>query len=373
MHPNSKPHNQAGFSVAEMLVATTVMLIISASVVALLRSSISVATSSYELTDAQENLRTAHEFISRDLMSAGDGLKSMTNLPISTTFVNNYLTINPIVDSAMPSGVTNLGILTTDNEIPAGTVVRGPDPGVATSPVVTVRSSPVLTDRHTILEIDYDFTPISLVAGKINSAGTTITIADVDYPRFTAGEVYFLTSSVGGAFGTLTSKTDTSGSTATLTFATGTTADKFGLNVVGPTPPNRFKTISNSGALVTSLQRMRMIHYYVDSNGRLMRRVFGVKGAGYRESAIAEHVVNLQFVYSIGPDAAGNPRQPVNRLVDLGQQVSVRQVEVTITVETPHAMQKGIQPQLKSTVTNSVRNMQFREALQPTALPSPTP
>jgi type II secretory pathway pseudopilin PulG len=366
MHPSSKPHNQAGFSIIEMVIAATVMLIISASVVTLLKSSLTIATSTYELTDAQENLRIAHEFISRDLMSAGDGLKNMTNLPVSTSFVSNYLTLTPIVDPAMPSGFTNLGILTTDNQIPANTVVKGPDPAVATSPVVNVRSNPVLTDRHTILEIDYNFLPISLVAGKINAAGTAITIADVDYSKFTAGEVYFLTSALGGTFGVLTSKTDDAGVTSTLSFATGA-ADKFGLNVAGLT--NRFKVMSNSGALVTSLQRMRIIHYYVDSSGRLMRRVFGVKEAGYRESAIAEHVVNLQFVYSLGPDSAGNARQPVARLSDLVQQIAVRQVEVTITVETPHTFAKGLQPQLKSTVITSVRNMQFRQALQPTAIP----
>ncbi|MCM3873041.1 MAG: prepilin-type N-terminal cleavage/methylation domain-containing protein [Pyrinomonadaceae bacterium] len=366
MYPSSRPHNQAGFSVIEMMIATAVMLIISAAVVSLLTSSMSVATATYELTDATESLRTAHEFISRDIMTAGDGLKSLTFIPVSQTFVQNYLTRNPIVDPSMPAGVTNLGILTTDNDIPANTVVKGPDPAVATVPVVTVRSSPVLTDRHTILEIDADFIPISLPAGKITAAGDAITIADVDLPKFTAGEVYFLTSSVGGTFGTLTSTTDTAGANATLTFATGAT-DKFGLNVSGAN--NRFKVISNSGALVTSLLRMRIIHYYIDSDGRLMRRVFGVKGAGFRESAIAEHIVSLQFLYSLGPDSTGVVAQPVNRLIDLGQQISVRKVEVTISAETPHKLAKGLQPQLQSTMATSVRNMQFRYALQPTANP----
>jgi prepilin-type N-terminal cleavage/methylation domain-containing protein len=369
MYPSSRPHNQAGFSVIEMMVATTVMLIISAAVVSLLTRSMSVATATYEMTDAQENLRTAHEFISRDLISAGDGLKSLTYIPVEQAFVTNYLTANPIIDPAMPTSptqVTNLGILTTDNDVPAGTVVKGLDPAVPTVPVVMVRSSPVLTDRHTILENDPNFVPITLAAGKIDNTGTNITIADVDYARFTAGEVYFLTSSVGGTFGTLTSKTDPTGPNSTLTFGTGN-LDKFGLNVPGSN--NRFRTISNNGALSTSLQRMRIIHYYIDSTGRLMRRVFGVKGAGFRESAIAEHVVSLQFLYSLGPDDDGIIAQPVNRLSDLGQQISVRQVEVTITVETPHALAKNSQPQIKSTVATSVRNMQFRDALQPTAVP----
>ncbi len=368
MHPSSRPHNQAGFSVIEMVIATAVMLIISASVVSLMTSSMSVATATYELTDAQENLRTAHEFISRDLMSAGDGLKSMTYIPVQTDFVEKYLTLNPISDPAMPSGVTNLGILTTDNDIPAATTVLGPDPTVATNPVVTVRSTPVTTDRQTILQIDSNFTPISLAVNTIDPNGEVITIADADYSRFTPGEVYFLTSSLGGTFGTVTSKDDVSGPNATLTFAEGSaTGDKFGLNVTGV--GGRIYTISNGGALVTSLQRMKIIHYYIDTTGRLMRRVFGVRGAGFRESAIAEHVVSVQFLYSLGPDGSGVIAQPVNRLSNLDQQIAVRQVEVTITVETPHTLEKRLQPQLTSTSSTSVRNMQFRQALQPRANP----
>jgi hypothetical protein len=332
-------------------------------------SSMAVATATYELTEAQENLRTAHEFISRDLTSAGDGLKTMTSIPVETTFVTNYLTLNPIADSAMPAGVTNLGILTTDNDIPADTTVPGPNPAVPTDPVVKVRSNPVSTDRQTILEIDSNFTPISLAVNTIDPTGTVITIADTDYDRFTPGEVYFLPSSLGGTFGTITSKANADGTTgpnSTLTFAAGSAAgDTLGLNVEGD--GGRIETISNGGALVTSLQRMKIIHYYIDTTGRLMRRIFGVRGAGFRESAIAEHVVSVQFLYSLGPDGSGVIAQPVNRLSNLDQQIAVRQVEVTITVETPHALEKRLQPRLTSTSSTSVRNMQFRRALQPKA------
>jgi len=327
----------------------------------------SVATAAYEYTDAQENMRIAHEFISRDLVSAGDGLKSMSSIPVAENFVKNYLASNPIAPVA---SVVNLGILTTENNVAVGKTVWGPDGnGVATTPVVQIRSNPVQTDRQTILEIDSNFTPISLVPGKIKSDGTEITILDGDLPRFTAGEVYFLTSSRGGTFGVLTSKVDDAAVTpnSILKFETGS-ADKLGINVSG-TPANGFKTISNSGALTTALQRMRIIHYYVDTTGRLMRRVFGVKGAGFRESPIAEHVVSVQFLYYLGTNITGVAPQPVVELTDLAQQIAVRQVEVTVTVETPHKLEKGNQPQISSTQTTSVRNMQFRQALQPVALP----
>lgn len=367
MHSNSRLRNQQGFSLIEMIITIAVMVIITTAVASLMRSSMSLSIATYEMTDAQESLRTAQEFINRDLVSAGDGLKNMSNIPVTKTFVNNYLSLNPIVDPSLPSTVTNLGILTTDNDVAANTVVKGLDPNVPTNPLVYVRSTPVLTDRQTILQIDSDFTPIALLAPAINASGSTITIADADVGRFTAGEIYFLTSSLGGTFGTVTSVVNDPGATSTLTFAQGAAnGDKFGLNVTGA--GGRINTISAGGTLATSLQRMRIIHYYINADGMLMRRVFGVKGTGFRESAIADHVVSVQFAYSLSPDANGNILQPVTRLNDLDQQIAVRQVEVTVTVETPHTLQNGQRPpNLSATTSTSVRNMQFRQALQPKA------
>lgn len=367
MHPNSRLRNQEGFSLVEMVIAITVMLIITSAVVSLLKSSMSISTATYELTDAQESLRTAQEFINRDLISAGDGLRNMTNIPVTKSFVENYLTLNPIVDPLLPSTVTNLGILTTDNDVPADTVVYGLDPAVPTNPLVYVRSAPLLTDRQTILQIDSDFNPIALPAPSIDPSGTTVTIIDADRNRFTVGEIYFLSSSVGGTFGTVTDRTNIAGPNSTLTFAEGSAGgDNFGLNVTGA--GGRINTISAGGTLATSLQRMRIIHYYIDSNGLLMRRVFGVMGVGFRESAIAEHVVSVQFVYSLGPDGTGTIVQPVTRLSDLDQQISVRQVEVTVRVETPHSLETGLRPELSMTTSTGLRNMQFRQALQPRAV-----
>jgi prepilin-type N-terminal cleavage/methylation domain-containing protein len=366
MHSNSRLRNQQGFSLLEMIVTLTVMLIVLAGIMSLVSRSISVASTTYEMTDAQESLRTAQEFLNRDLMSAGDGLRNMANIPVTKTFVQNYLAITPIVDPALPATVTNLGILTTDDAVTVNKIVFGQDPAVATNPLVYVRSSPVLTDRQTILEIDPDFSPIALLAPAIDATGTTITIADADVARFTAGEIYFLTSSVGGTFGTVTLVTNTAGPNSTLTFGNSTaTTDRFGLNVTGA--GGRINTISGGGTLATSLQRMRIIHYYVNADGMLMRRVFGVKGVGFRESAIADHVVSVQFAYSLAPDDTGNIVQPVTKLTNLDQQIAVRQVEVTVTVETPHALQNGLRQNMSMTTSTSVRNMQFRQALQPKA------
>jgi hypothetical protein len=178
--------------------------------------------------------------------------------------------------------------------------------------------------------------------------------------RFNIGDIYFLASSRGGTFGTITAINT---ATKTLTFGT----DPYGLNTAPPN--NRFKDIALGGA--TTLQRMRIIHYFVDSNNLLRRRVFGERGAAFKDNVIAEHVLSVEFVYSLGLDSGGNPVQPTDTLTTPEQQVNISQVYVTVTVETPHGLQQGAKSQVASTTSTSLRNMQFRQALQPRATPTP--
>jgi Tfp pilus assembly protein PilW len=342
--------NEQGFSLVELCIAIAVMLVVTGGIFTLMRGSMQISKATYELTDAQENLRIAQEYINRDLLNAGDGLKSVSKIRLPQTFVTNYLTLNPIVDSTdgMPTGIINLGILTSDNQVPSGTAVP------SASPAATVLAS---TDRHTMLEVDSTF--ISLTPTTINSAGTLVTFpSGTDMSLFTVGEIYYFNSSLGSTFATVTAIT---AGTRQLSFATGG-ADTYGLNLA---TNNNLKAISSSGTLPTSMQRMQLIHYYVNSNKLLMRRVFGVKGGGFQDSIVAEHVLNVQFKYSLETtDSSGNITPPTDTLTTKAQRLGVRQVEVTVTVETPHPLQNG-SSQISMTTGTSVRNMQFRQAQQP--------
>jgi prepilin-type N-terminal cleavage/methylation domain-containing protein len=350
-------HNEAGFSLIEMMIAVGVMVIVTAGVVSLMKGSMNVSTANYELTDAQQNLRAAQEYINRDLMNAGDGLKTMSVIRIPQTFVTSYLSLNPIVDTDMPTGIINLGILTSDNQVPASTAVPG------SSPTTTVLTN---TDRQTIIEVDPQF--IASAPSTINAAGTLVTLpTGTDMTQFTAGEIYYFSSSVGGTFATCTA---VSAANRQLSFANGG-VDVYGLNLIGAT--NNVKVISTNGTLPTSMTRMRIIHYYVNSSNYLMRRVFGAQCApspatcaGFRENVVAEHVLNVQFNYSLDmTDSAGNVVQPTATLASKAERLGIRQVEVTVTVETPHVLQSGNRSQLSMTTSTSVRNMQFRQAQQP--------
>jgi hypothetical protein len=207
-----------------------------------------------------------------------------------------------------------------------------------------------------MLEVDSTFVPITPTT--INAAGTQLTLpTGTDMTMFAAGEIYYLNSSQGATFGTLTSK---NAANRRLNFAAG---DAFGLNLADPN--HNIKIISVNGTLPTSLQRMKIIHYYIDDNKLLVRRVFGIRGAGFRDSVIAEHVLNVQFKYSLETtDVNGNIVQPTDTLSNKAQRLGARQVEVTVTVETPHALANGTS-QISMTTGTSVRNMQFRQANQP--------
>jgi prepilin-type N-terminal cleavage/methylation domain-containing protein len=350
MHMNFKTSDQAGFTIIELIIALSIMLIVGGAVFSLMRDSMKVASTTYEMTDTQEALRTGQEYINRDLMNAGDGLNNINNIRVPRNFVTSYLGLNPIDDPT--PGVADLQILTSDDNVPANTTVTG------TNPVTKVRTNPFRTDRLSVLQIDPIFTPIALPPNAISADGSTIALTPGDEARFGVGEIYFLTSELGATFGTITNITGT----PTLEFAAG---DACGLNSPGI---GGISAVSAAGTIATSLMRIKIIHYYVDSKGILMRRVFGVQGAAYTDSLIAEHVTNLQFRYFLSMrDASGNVVQPEAQLTTSEQQLAINQVEVALTAETPHVIHNNAREQLTMTTSISVRNMQFKGAWQPNA------
>jgi type II secretory pathway pseudopilin PulG len=351
-------HSEHGFSLLEVLIAIVVMMVVTGAIFGLMKDSMKTSHATLEMSDAQESARTGHEYITRDLVNAGDGLNSITDIRVPKNFVTNYLSSNPIPETA--PGFINLGLITADNNVVANTTVPG------TAPVETIRASPFLTDRITILQMETRpeiFTPITLAAGALTPVDGVAAVSPADIDRFSVGEIYFITSAVGGIFATITKRQGVGTPTPSLVFGAN---DAYGLNSLGG--GGQFDTITAGATLPISICRMKIIHYYINSAGLLMRRVFGVAKKGFNESVIAEHAVSLQFRYFLNlRDANDNVVQPVAQLRTSQEQVETRTVEVTLTVETPHALQNGKPQQVSMTTSTSVRNMQFRQSLQPTA------
>lgn len=358
MHRQTKRVSESGFSLIELMIVMIVMLIVMGAIFTLMKSSLDTSNATYELTDSQENLRIAHEYLNRDIIAAGDGLNGINNIQVAQGFVNAYLAQTIVTDPTKP-GYVNLPILASDYNVPGTVVVAG------ANPATNVLGG---TDRITILAVDSTFTPsISIAAGGITSYGATVKVAASDGNRLQVGEIYCFTSQSGAAFGAITA-ISTAGATSTLSFSS---ASSYGLNQPVSTGPINLAGAGNASGISTqavSIMRVKIIHYYINSSKQLCKRVFGVAGAGFTDNLVAEHITDLSFRYILGlTNADGSVQQPVNQLTTSPQQVAVRQVETSITAETTHPtnFQNSTHAQQTMTTTASVRNLQFRQAQQP--------
>lgn len=349
-----RSQSEAGFSLVELMVAMGVMIALTAVVMTYMADSIRISTATNEMTEAQQNLRTAQDFIARDLVAVGDGMEDIKFPRLTKAFLNSYLTKAPAADTNTTLGV--LGIVTSDDQVPAGTTV--PLPGTANS--ITLMTA---SDRLTVMRMDPDFNngaTISLAPGSVTSSGQTVTLpVGTNMSQFAVNDIYFFTSGAGSAFGAVTAVNT---GTRVLSFTTG---DRYGMNQSTASSP--INVVVGGGTKAASMLRMFVTSYFVDSTGLLMRRVIGVRGGvGLNDTVVAEHVVNLQFRYFLDQtDASGNVVAPVTKLATETDQGDLRQVEVTVTTETTHALAKGTKPQISMTGSMSVRGMQFNQHLQP--------
>ncbi|MDQ6786517.1 MAG: type II secretion system GspH family protein, partial [Acidobacteriota bacterium] len=354
---------EAGFSMMELLVVMVIMLVIMAAVFTLLRGTITTATANYELTTASQSLRNAQEFVNRDILVAGDGFKGVSNVWLPTKFVTDYLTART-ASALDPSGIgyISVGAIISDFNVPANVNVKGANPATK----VKAR-----TDRLTVFAVDPNFSAIDVPAGGVNLNTGQINVPATRIGDFKVGEVYYITSGGTGAFGAVT-RID--GAANRIFWEEG---DALALNRLGTT--GLLGVGTNGGASAASLRRVQIVHYFVDENQILIRRVFGIQGAGFIDSVIAEHVKFLNFSYILKPSVDGTILDQPRTQLDLSDASLVRMIEPSFKVETAYPLQDGIKHEIEGISRVGVRNIQFLEAPVPrdyqgnTGLPNPGP
>lgn len=353
--------NQAGFSIVEMIIVMVITLLILAATFSLMRGTISTANTSYETTSATQNLRNSHEFLTRDILVVGDGLRGVANIWLPTGFVTNYLTVRSAAKiDPLNTGFVDIGAVITDDQVPADTKVPGSNPATTVLPN---------TDRLTLLATDPGFDPIDLPVNSTNLNTGKIKIPADRLGDFTVGEIYYITSGGTGAFGVITSIVGDG-----IFWAEG---DAFSFNRYGVTGPLGVGTNRNKSAAV--MMRVQIVNYFVDAEGKLIRRAFGAKGASFMDSVIAEHIRDLQFRYILKPSDDGKIFDPPADQLDLSQATAVRIIEPQVAAETAYALQDGEKHIVDGKTQIGVRNIQFLEAPVPldkqgnTALPNPGP
>lgn len=337
----------------ELLVSMSAMAIITGAAFALIGSSLRYSGATFLMTDLEQGLRTANELVNRDLTTVGDGLKGIGTIQVPKAFVQSYLTQSPVVDASNPNYV-NLALVTSDDAVPANTAVPQASPAANILPN---------TDRLTLLTQDTSFTPVTVLAGKISFAtpNTNIVVPAAETARFQVGEIYALVAQNSAAFFVI------SGVNSSTNTLTATNGDTYSINQTGSGTP--INVVTTNGTAPSTIMRLQITQYFANSSNLLIRRVFGVRGATFIDSVVAEHVTNLQFRYLTNlTDANGFVPQPVRQLSTSQEQLAVREVETTMALETARAVNpvsannNGRQV-VSSTTATTVRNLQFRQAL----------
>ncbi|HXW63009.1 MAG TPA: prepilin-type N-terminal cleavage/methylation domain-containing protein [Candidatus Acidoferrales bacterium] len=329
---------EKGFSLVEVLVATTIMLLVITATLGTLNTALSATQAVTLLADTQENLRAAMNYMVRDLLQAGEGVPqggvtipntagvSALNRPGPGTPTVSFGTFNPAWTAlpAITSGY-QMGPITTTS-------------GVATDMITVMYADTTLQDvsGHWLNEFPIYLantgTPGCAAAnstpepqGSITTAGTTTTVTfdpsciviNNGNTGINAGDLILLqnNNTIGDGDGSVTGSnadiSDSSGHMALLcvsnvnpaansiTFSAG---DPFNLNASGattgtitqiqqpPPPPGVYPT--------TTATRFWMITYFIDNTNPqrplLMRQV-----NLNPPQAVGEVIENLQVYYDI--------------------------------------------------------------------------
>ena len=346
----------------ELIIVMALTLVIMAAAFTLLRGTVTTANNNFEMTSAQQGLRISQEYLARDILTVGDGIKGIGLIWLPTRFVTDYLSSRTTSNlDPTNSGYVSIGAVISDDNVPAGKNVPG------SVPATTVKER---TDRITLLTMDRTFSTIDLATADVSSNSGYITVPPSRLVDFRVGEVYFLTNGIAGTFGTVTALDN---GTSRIYWANG---DAYGLNRTGAS--GSMNSISGANMSMT-LMRVQIINYFVDASGRFVRRVFGVRQNGFIDNVIAEHLVWLDFRYTLKPDTSATILDQPEKQIELADASRVRMIEPKITVETAYALQSGQKEQLEGMTQIGVRNIQFLEAPVPmdsqgnTDLPNPGP
>ncbi|MBI1750810.1 MAG: prepilin-type N-terminal cleavage/methylation domain-containing protein [Acidobacteria bacterium] len=290
---------QSGFSLVELLVAITVMLIIMAATLGAFNDALRANEAVTLYADMDQNLRAGANLMIRDLMQAGQGIPT-GGIPVPNGA--GVLLLNrpspPLAAYTFALGATTLSAITTGNGL--GPVSNGP-----------------ATDMVTIMYADSTLVINQLPLQAVNANGSDMTvnaatpIAGVQN-ALQAGDLILLSNALGNALQTITRVNGTQ----TVFFDPN---DSFQFNQRGApagsvmcisnvgTNTNPLNCAANNGGFPpTTATRVWIISYYLDTNTdplmpRLVRQVNFNPGR-----PVALVIDNMQLSYDL-VDGVTNP------------------------------------------------------------------
>ncbi len=349
-------NREGGFSILELMVAMTIFMVVTGSIWGVLR----VAQQSRSVTNQQvqlaKNVRMALNVLGRDTYNAGFGYPLRNTVVLPDNRISTRLGIPNDFD-------------TTRDTVPP--IIAGNDLNVDNfNTIANTR-----TDQVTYLFKDSTFNPVGsgsdLVSTPVNINAPTTTTGGIDEIVPLSGsnavcrvnDLYLITGNTGSTLGVSTAL---NGTTA-VQFSNG---DVLGFNQTGTSGPLRAIT------LPASMIRVKMVTYFVTSDGTLTRREFVnvpavTPAVAFADEPLVYNVDNFQVKYimddgtvsdnpSAGPDGiAGNADDTQARLA------AVRQLRFTVSVRSTELIKSAdangtYQPYRESmTATFSTRNLGY--------------
>lgn len=340
-------NDQSGFSLLELLVSITLFLIVTGAIFAALQAGRNSRTTVNREVELSKTIRVGMNLLGRDTYNAGYGYPLETTVVLPDNRITSLLGIPNDYDS-------------TRDTVPP--VIAGNNITLNTlNPVAGTR-----TDQVTFFFKDSTFNlvgpPGSAVSMplSINAATTTVTGIDEIVPLSGSNsacrinDLYLITGNTGATIGV---STGLSGANK-VQFANG---DPLNFNQTGTSGPLRGITVP------ASLQRIKMVTYFVTPDGILTRREYVNTTAPtpFVDEPLIYGVEDFQIKYvmddgtlsdnpSAGPD--GIPGTADDETVRL---MAVRQIRFTISARSYELDTSGQPYRATLTSTFSTRNLGY--------------
>ncbi len=304
-----------GFTITELLVSTTITLIVTGAALTTFRNGLWITDSAAQLSDTNQNLRAGTNQLVRDVMMAGriigpEGIPMPSGAGV-TSFARpgpplTSLTFDLVVDA---DTTLNLAAITTGFQL--GPTINGSQTDMITIMTVdefvpVVQTPPLVPGTPTVLEgtIANNGQSVTLPITSLWLTGDTTN----DTPPILVGDLVLFKNSKGTAIQTITSKDATH-----IYFGMNNSNDSFHFNqFTAPQVPiiliKQVQTTTSAWDTTdkTSMFRALMISYYVDNittpgTPRLTRVV-----NHFTPQALAGVVEDLDLTYDL-VDGVNNP------------------------------------------------------------------
>ncbi len=277
--------SEAGFSLPEFLVSMLLTLIVLGMSLGTFNDSVGVDQLAGLVADTDQNLRSALNLMTRDLIQTGEG--------IPTGGI-------PVASGAGATPINRPGPVGTAYTFPAGPVLPAVTTGAGMGPTVVAQS----TDMVTVLYADPTLALNTASLTSLNATGTratvdaSISITDPE-TAVRAGDLIMFSNPMGN---TLLEVTGTDGA-QTMVFDAG---DPLNLNQSAAAAGTLLSLQSAPGTYPpTVATRVVMVTYYIDASNPSGPRLVRVVGGG-APLAVALGIENLQLTYDL-VDGVTNP------------------------------------------------------------------